>query len=118
MVNQEEVEKVLRQDFLECLQENNEYDTEILVDKLINVLKKDYLLLHSNPLYCKDCFNCNKSVNYGFSIYDSYCSYYEKRVNSLSICNHCSHYLNGELEAKKSISVLHKELTKEWIQDV
>ena len=115
MVNQEEVEKSLRYDFIECLKNSNMGDIDSAVEELITILKKDYILLHSNPLYCKDCVSCNTNyTDFGFS----YCVYYQKRINSMGLANGCQHYLNGELEAKKSISVLHKELTKEWVQDV
>lgn len=109
------LEEKLREDFLEALKSNPCGD---VVDDLIAVLKRDYVLVLKERHYCKDCFNCNP-CNYGLTdlLNDAYCKYYQRRMSSLTIANDCPHFLSGENEARKSIARLHCELTGDLIYD-
>ena len=111
-----ELEDKLREDFIMALQCNK---CGNVVDDLIGILKRDYVLVLRRPLYCKDCFSCDCSVNYGLTdLYnDAYCVHYQRRVNGMDSANACPHFLSGEEEARKSMARFHAELTDELIYD-
>lgn len=106
------LKKKLRKDFLNCLQKNPQGD---VVDDLIKVLEKDYILIVKKPLYCKDCIHCHHDI--GWSTQSPYyCMHHQIRVVNES-ANNCNHYFSGEHEARKSIAHLHNELTDDLFYD-
>lgn len=98
-------ESKLRKDFLKCLSENSGGN---VVDELISVLKKDYILLVRVPLSCRDCIHFNNTAGW---IHPNYCAFYQRSFDSLSKANDCSHYFSGKEEARKSMARLHNDLT-------
>lgn len=100
-----DLEEKLRDDFLKALGKNNRGD---VVDDLINVLKKDYILLVKEPLNCRDCVNFHD--RYGW-ISPFYCMFYQRKITDLSDADCCSHYFSGGLEARKSLARVHNDLT-------
>lgn len=101
------LEEKLREEFLECLKCNPQGD---VVDDLIKVLKRDYVLLVREPLYCRDCVNCNEdtmSISTGSPLY---CMHFQMRVCD-SAANNCDYYLGGGEAARKSIARMHNSLT-------
>ena len=100
-----DLEDKLREDFLKCLGKNNRGD---VVDDLINVLKKDYVLLVKKPVYCSDCVNFHDRQGW---ISPHYCMFYQRKIDKLTNAECCSHYFSGGEEARKSIARLHSELT-------
>ena len=105
-VNSDFLEEKLREDFLECLKGKSSGD---VVDDLIKVLKRDYILVLKVPLYCRDCFNCHEDM-VSLTSTPYFCMHFQRRVQG-GEANCCKFYLGGAEEARKSIAHLHNELT-------
>ena len=106
--------KKLREDFLDVV------DDVSVVDDLISILERDYILLVREKYRCVDCFNCNSDVNYwdgGDYFNDAFCMYYQRRVSSVMDAGGCEHFISGESAARESIARLHCDLTGDWIYD-
>lgn len=97
----------LRKEFLKCLQNNPQGD---VVDDLITVLEKDYILMLKEPLYCTDCIHCHNDMMSFTTIPPFYCMQYQKRVYDNN-ANNCKYYFSGKEQARKSIAGLHNSLT-------
>ena len=98
-------ESKLRKEF-QCALKKNPCGN--VVDDLISILERDYILLVKEPLYCTDCIHCNNTSGW---ISPDYCMYYQKRINNTRAADDCIHYFSGEQEARKSIARLHNDLT-------
>lgn len=100
---QEIREGKLRKDILQTLQNNKRGD---VVDDIIKLIKKDYILLIREPLYCRDCVSCNDNTSNGrfFTTVPYYCKHYQRTVNYGDEANNCPHYLGGKEEARKSLA--------------
>ena len=104
-----EVEKKLRENFHKCL--NGDCDSNT-VDELMDIIKKDYILLARVPLNCRNCVNYNRLTGYP----SDWCIKYQRYIADCSIAYNCSGYLGAEEEARKSIALLHGSLNKDdWI---
>ena len=117
MSRSEMLEEKLREDFLQALRCNK---CGNVVDDLISILKRDYVLVVKKPLYCFDCFNCNPNVSMlsgEFGVLDAYCKYLDKRICKFDAADDCRYYLNGREEARKTIARMHGELTGDLIYD-
>ena len=102
MINREDK---LRDEFLKALKGNPQGD---VVDDLIGIIKKDYVLLVKEPLYCHECIHYNNTAGW---ISPDYCVYYQRIISNVNAANDCSHYCNGGNEARKSMARLHNDLT-------
>lgn len=91
----------LRKEFIKALEGNK---CGNVVDDLLDIICKDYVLLVRHPLYCKDCVHCHQNYNSFDILHNSYCQYYQKRINDLDRCDYCEHYFGAELEASKSVA--------------
>lgn len=98
-------EDKLRNDFLKALKNNSCGD---VVDDLIAILKKDYVLLVKEPLYCHECIHYNNTSGW---ISPDYCVYYQRIIRNVNEANNCSHYFSGEEEARKSMARFHNSWT-------
>lgn len=98
-------ESKLREEF-QCALKKNKCGN--VVDDLIGILKRDYILLVKEPLYCRDCIHCNNTSGW---ISPAYCVYYQCKINNMSAADDCTHYFSGEQEARKSIARMHSDLT-------
>ena len=103
----------IKSEFRKILEEGT--DNERIIGELLNIIKKDYILLAKEEVNCKDCINCKDNWGeYGISNIHYYCIYYQKPINHLHMmANDCNHFLSGKFEAKKSIAKMHYELTGE-----
>ncbi len=104
---QDVLEEKLREDFLKCLRSNPQGD---VVDDLIKVLKRDYVLLFREPLYCSDCISCNEDNIMISNGSPFYCMRFQRRVVN-EAANNCKHYLGGGESARRSMARFHNELT-------
>lgn len=100
-------ESKLREEFKRIIMEYN--DDEEIVDNLLNILKRDYILLFKKEYYCRDCFNCHDNGVYTNCRY--YCKYYQREVLYGDKANDCLHFLNGSEEARKTMAHFHNSLT-------
>ena len=98
-------EEKLREEFLKALKSNS---CGNVVDDLISILKRDYILVVKEPLYCHDCIHCNNTAGW---ISPDYCMYYQRKITNMSAADTCKHYFSGGLEARKSIARMHNSLT-------
>ena len=103
-----ELEKKLREDFLKCLHENAGGN---VVDELINVIRRDYILLAKQPVSCRDCFSYNR--HNGFP--SDWCVYKQEYIRDCSCAVNCRHYLTGEDAARKAFARVRNELNGDWI---
>ena len=105
-----DLEKQLCNEFKKCIQNNT---SDSVVDELINVLKRDYILLLREPLYCNECVNFHHSMMWSIEPY--YCMHYQRSIKHLSCADTCKHYFSGKHEARKSIARLHGQITDDLI---
>jgi hypothetical protein len=115
--NEQEIcEKQLRTDFLKALQSNKSED---VVDDLINIIKKDYVLLLRQPLYCGDCMHCKPTGFMGWTHNgsDAYCSYHQIRITTWGLSNNCKEYTDGGEYARRTMARFHNNLTGDLFYD-
>ena len=106
-----EREKKLREDFLKCLRSNPCGD---VVDDLIAVLKKDYVLVVKENRSCRHCFNWSDTNIFCAA---GYCVKHDNVIVDASVALNCDDYLSGSEKAKESIAVLRNGLTGDLIYD-
>ena len=106
-----DLEAKLREDFRKALYCNK---CGNVVDDLIAILKRDYVLLVKEPLYCRDCLHFH--TTYGW-LSHQYCMYYRQSIDGKGSANNCEHYCSGEDSARKSMARFHNELTGDLFYD-
>ena len=106
----------LRKEFQRALQDNK---CGNVVDDLLAIVKRDYILVAKEDCSCSNCFNFVDNTRFGgITSVPYYCKYYQRRIDHFHMdATDCSHYFSGSQEAKNAMAKVHYDLTGEDYYD-